>query len=126
MAFGVVAMAGTLPLLALPTRVVWATGALVLVNVAYGFLVNPTLSELADAVDRTGSGAYASVYAIYNVAYAAGTIGSDAGAGVLASALSFQASLCGVSLVLLASLLLLTVVRGRSTPGAGTPTRRQA
>jgi MFS transporter, DHA1 family, solute carrier family 18 (vesicular amine transporter), member 1/2 len=125
MIVGAVAMAASLPLLAMPTTVVPALGALVVVNVAYGFLMNPTLSELADAVDRRGSGTYAAVYGIYNVAYSVGNVGSDVGAGFLASALSFRASLWGVSLVLIASVPLLNSFRlATRSPAAGSPAER--
>jgi DHA1 family solute carrier family 18 vesicular amine transporter 1/2 len=111
MTFGVVAMAVTLPLLAMPTTIVLAAVALVLVDVSYGFLMNPTLAELAAAVDRTGGGAYASVYAIYNMAYSVGTIGTTLTAGVLAGAVSFQVALGTTSVALLACLPLLTFLR---------------
>jgi MFS family permease len=129
MTLGALAMAATLPLLARPTRLLWATGALVLVNVAYGLLVNPIMSELADAVDRTGRAGYASVYAIYNIAYSVGTLVSGAAGGALASALSFQAALCGVSLLLLATFGGVAALRRGSAEdpaGAATPAGRPA
>jgi hypothetical protein len=72
-----------------------------------GFLANPTLAELAAAVDRRTTGAYASVYAIYNVAYAVGTIGSDVATAALASVFTFGTTLSGMSVALLASLVLM-------------------
>jgi MFS transporter, DHA1 family, solute carrier family 18 (vesicular amine transporter), member 1/2 len=118
MTFGVIAMAVTLPLLALPTTIVWAGVVLVVVDVAFGFLMNPTLDELASAVDRGHDGAYASVYAIFNMAYSVGTIGTTLVAGALAGVLSFRVSLAGVSVALLASLPLLALLRRGGAPAA--------
>jgi MFS transporter, DHA1 family, solute carrier family 18 (vesicular amine transporter), member 1/2 len=127
MTFGVVAMAVTLPLLVVPAAIVGAGVVLVAVDVAFGFLMNPTLDELASAVDRRHHGAYATVYAIFNMAYSVGTIGTTVVASALASVLSFRASLWGVSLALVASLpLLVWLRRGPSAavvvqPAGGTP-----
>src|SRR3954453_9773653 len=53
---GLIAMAVTLPLLAVSDAVLWAGAILILVNVTYGFAMNPSLSELAATVDRRGMG----------------------------------------------------------------------
>jgi MFS transporter, DHA1 family, solute carrier family 18 (vesicular amine transporter), member 1/2 len=120
MTFGVIAMAVTLPLLAMPTAIATAGIVLVLVDVAFGFLMNPTLDELASAVDRGHGSAYASVYAVFNMAYSVGTIGTTLVTSALASVLSFRASLWGVSLALLASLPLLAVLRRGPAPAVVT------
>lgn len=121
MTFGIVAMAATLPLLVVPRTIVMAGVVLVLVDIAFGFLMNPTLDELANVVDRGYPGAYASVYAVFNMAYSIGTIGTTFTEAALASVLSFGLLLCGVSAALLLCLPLLRVLRrnvGGGEPGA--------
>ena len=122
MTFGIVAMAVTLPLLVVPKTVLMAGVILVLVDIAFGFLMNPTLDELANVVDRGYPGAYASVYAVFNIAYSAGTIGTTFAETALARWASFGLLLLGVSVALLACLPLLRVLRrsvgGDDAPGA--------
>ena len=121
MTFGIVAMAITLPLLVVPKTILMAGVILVLVDVAFGFLMNPTLDELANVVDRGYPGAYASVYAVFNIAYSAGTIGTTFTETALARYASFGLLLLGVSVALLACLPLLRVLRksvGGGEPGA--------
>lgn len=121
MTFGVVAMAATLPLLVVPTTIVMAGLVLVLVDIAFGFLMNPTLDELANVVDRGYPGAYASVYAVFNMAYSIGTIGTTFTEAALARFASFGLLLLGVSVALLLCLPLLRVLRrsvGAGGPGA--------
>lgn len=120
MTFGIVAMAVTLPLLVVPKTIVMAGVVLVLVDIAFGFLMNPTLDELANVVDRGYPGAYASVYAVFNIAYAVGTIGTTFAETALARWASFGLLLVGVSVALLACLPLLRVLR-RSVGGDGEP-----
>jgi len=104
MAGGLLLMAISLPLVTVPSSLVGVGIALTTVSIAYAFALNPTFTELADAVDRRGTGSYASVYAVYNIAYGAGMIGSDALAGYLTRYVSFQAALLVAGLVLLACL----------------------
>jgi MFS transporter, DHA1 family, solute carrier family 18 (vesicular amine transporter), member 1/2 len=121
MTFGIVAMAATLPMLVLPKTIVMAGVVLVLVDIAFGFLMNPTLDELANVVDRGYPGAYASVYAVFNMAYSIGTIGTTFTEAALARFASFGLLLLGVSVALLACLPLLRVLRrsvGGGDPGA--------
>jgi MFS family permease len=75
--FGLLLSAIMLPLLAVANNI-WLTGAVLCgVSVAYAFTLNPTSAELGDAIDRKGLDCYALGYAIYNLAYSAGMIGSD-------------------------------------------------
>ncbi len=101
MIVGLVLMSLILPLLAVPKSIVGAGILLALINVAYGFAMNPTLTQLAAAVDRRGSSAYASVYSIYNMAYSIGMMGSDTTAGVLASFFSLQTALFLIGFMML-------------------------
>jgi DHA1 family solute carrier family 18 vesicular amine transporter 1/2 len=74
---GLLMSAIMLPLLAMASDV-WTTGAVLCgVSIAYAFTLNPTSAELANAIDRKGLDCYALAYAIYNLAYSAGMIGSD-------------------------------------------------
>jgi MFS family permease len=118
---GLIAMAVTLPLLAVSDAVLWVGAILILVNVSYGFAMNPSLSALADTVDRRGTGAYGSVYAVYNVAYGVGAIGATFLGGVLATAMSFPAALLGTSGVILVGLVAVHLLRPRGATAAGTP-----
>jgi multidrug resistance protein len=113
---GLVLMAASLPLVALPRSVFWAGAALTLTSILYAFALNPTFSELAEAVERRGTGGYASVYAVYNLAYAVGMIGSTVLAGVLTSHLSFWTALLLTSLIMLCSVPLLYFGRPRVVP----------
>jgi multidrug resistance protein len=115
MVLGLFMMAGSLPLLGLTSNVFWAGVFLTLVDVSTAFTLNTSLSELAEAVDRRGTSGYASVYAVYNIAYAAGSIGSDVLAGVLTSKMSFMAALLATSATILVCMPLLYLGRPRAT-----------
>jgi len=93
--------------------------ALTAVSVLYAFALNPTFTELADAVDRRGTGSYASVYAIYNIAYGIGMVGSDALAGLLTHYVSFQAAVFVASLIMLCALPALAFARRDGPPDRG-------
>jgi MFS family permease len=69
--------------------------------------MNPLLTELADAVDRCAAGAYASVYAIFNIAYAIGTLVGGVVAGPIASHFSVLTASMSIAVILLLSLPLL-------------------
>jgi MFS family permease len=111
MTIGLSAMALSLPLLALFRSTFWVGAALSLVSVLYAFALNPCFSELAEAVDRRGTSGYAAAYAVYNIAYAVGMVGSDVLAGVLASHTSFLMALLVAALFMLASLPVLSLIR---------------
>src|SRR5215212_2816351 len=118
---GLIAMAVTLPLLAVSDAVLWAGAILILVNVSYGFAMNPSLSELADTVDRRGARGYGAVYAVYNVAYGVGTIGSNFLGGAINAVTSFLAALVGTSAIILVGLLLVYLLRPRGATAAHPP-----
>ena len=101
---GLAVMGMAIPLLTLPRTVGGAGALLGVFGVAYGFAMNPSLSELGAAVDRQGSGAYASIYAVYNLAYSAGTVMSNVVTGALLSTFSLQAVLTITGIVLLSCL----------------------
>jgi MFS transporter, DHA1 family, solute carrier family 18 (vesicular amine transporter), member 1/2 len=118
MVLGLFMMAGSLPLLGLTSDVFWAGLVLCIVDVSTAFTLNTSLSELAEVVDRRGSAGYASVYAVYNIAYAVGSIGSDVMAGVITSRMSFMAGLLATSAIILVCTPLLYLGRPRS-PAVG-------
>jgi MFS transporter, DHA1 family, solute carrier family 18 (vesicular amine transporter), member 1/2 len=104
---GLVAMAVGMPILVLFPNVIIVGAALCLANIAYACAMNPLLTELADAVDRCTPGAYASVYAIFNIAYAIGSLGVIAIAGHITSHFSLLIAFLSVGFVLLLSVPLL-------------------
>src|SRR5262249_11354208 len=106
-----------LPLLSLYRGDVGVTLGLCLVSISFAFTLNPTSAELGDAVDRKGLTCYSAVYAVYNIAYSVGMMGSNAFATVASSQLSFlQILLCvGPALIPTTPLFLLGA---RKTPSA--------
>jgi len=104
---GVIMIALGMPLLAVCPNLVCAGIMLAVISIAYAFAVNPTLAALADTVDRTATGAYASVYAIFNIAYSIGTIGGDVATGTLIRHFSVETSFLVLSALLLASVPLI-------------------
>lgn len=99
--FGMVLMAISLPLLAVSASVLLTGMVLCVVSMAYAFVLNPTSAELGNAVDRKGMNCYSAVYAVYNIAYSIGMIGSDLFAAIVAEHLQFIQSLLIMSVVLL-------------------------
>jgi MFS family permease len=116
MTAGLTAMALSLPLLALSDSLIFVGAALCLVSVLYAFALNPCFTELAEAVDRRGTGGYAAVYAVYNIAYAVGMAGSDVLAGALARHASFLAALLITAGVMLAFIPVVSLVRPPTSP----------
>lgn len=94
-------MAAVLPLLAVVHGIIAAGAILCLVSIAYAFTLNPTSAELGNAVDRRGLDCYAAVYAVYNIAYSLGMMGTDAFAAAIADQVSFLQALLMVSALIL-------------------------
>ncbi|MGH8046190.1 MAG: MFS transporter, partial [Chthoniobacterales bacterium] len=118
---GLLLMAVGLPLLVLAPNVYLTALILCLVSIAYAYAMNPTLAELADAADRVAPGAYASVYAVFNIAYALGMIGGDMLTGPLAENFSLLVGFLALSVVLIGAIPLLWwsyKPRAVSTPSA--------
>ncbi len=110
---GIVAMAATLPLLALSNNIFVNGLCLCLVNISYAFVLNPTSAELGNAVDRRGLNCYAAVYAVYNITYSFGMMGADAFALSAGENLSFlQILLCMSGSLLLCIPFILKGVQG--------------
>jgi DHA1 family solute carrier family 18 vesicular amine transporter 1/2 len=80
---GLLILAVSLPLVIIPKSLILAGAVLFLVGAAAGFALTPTLPELANSVDRLGGGAYATAFAVFNMAYSLGMIfGPIAGGGL--------------------------------------------
>jgi DHA1 family solute carrier family 18 vesicular amine transporter 1/2 len=101
---GTIAMAATLPLLAAFRGVILVCIALCLVNVSFAFMLNPASAELGNVVDRSGMSNYSAVYAVYNICYSIGMLGT----ALLASAAARLLHLWGV-LLCASTILLLSV-----------------
>jgi MFS transporter, DHA1 family, solute carrier family 18 (vesicular amine transporter), member 1/2 len=97
---GTLAMAIALPLLSIFHGEIGVTIGMCLLSISYAFMLNPTSAELGNAVDRRGMTCYSAVYAIYNVAYSVGMIGTNAFASIAASRLGFLQILLCVSAAL--------------------------
>jgi multidrug resistance protein len=116
MVAGAVLLAGALPLLGAPDAVAIVVAGLLLVSVAYGFLLTPTLPEMAAVVDRRGGGAYASAYAVFNAAYAAGMMAGPVIGGALVSALGFGMALLVTAVLVVAYVPVLMTGRAAASP----------
>ena len=101
---GITVMAVGMPILVLFPNVILVGVALCFVTVAYACAMNPLLSELANAVDRCAPGAYAAVYAIFNIAYAVGSMAGNGAAGPLTDRFSLLTVFLSIGIILLLSL----------------------
>ena len=80
---GTIAMALTIPLIAVTTNPYIVALAASLVNISYAMLLNPQSAQMGDVVESRGLKSYCAVYSVYNVAYSIGTIGTSTVASVL-------------------------------------------
>lgn len=124
---GMAMMALTLPLLAIPSSEVaiaghefpvWAITTLCLVSMSYAFVLNPASAELGNAVDRKGLDCYAAAYAVYNITYSLGMMGSDTFAAVLSEHFTFAQSLLCVSGLFILGIPILIWQSGSTAPKA--------
>lgn len=107
---GTIAMAATLPLLAVFRGRILVCVALSLVNVSFAFMLNPASAELGNVVDRLGTSGYSAVYAIYNICYSIGMLATALLASAAARLLNFWGVLLCASAILLLSIPILTMV----------------
>jgi DHA1 family solute carrier family 18 vesicular amine transporter 1/2 len=115
---GTIAMALTLPLLAVFRGRILVCIALSLVNVSFAFMLNPASAELGNVVDRSGMSGYSAVYAVYNICYSMGMLGTALLASAAARLLSFWGVLLCASAILLFSIPILTMA---DLPGNAVP-----
>jgi DHA1 family solute carrier family 18 vesicular amine transporter 1/2 len=101
-ALGTIAMAFTLPFLGLFKGVILAGITVCLINVWYAFMLNPASAELGNVVDRSGLSCYSACYAVYNIFYSVGMLGTATLVSAAARLLSFQGVLlCATTILLL-------------------------
>jgi MFS transporter, DHA1 family, solute carrier family 18 (vesicular amine transporter), member 1/2 len=100
-ALGTIAMAFTLPFLGLFKGVILIGITVSLANIWYAFMLNPASAELGNVVDRSGLSCYAACYAVYNLFYSVGMLGTAALVSASAQWLSFQSVLLCATVVLL-------------------------
>jgi multidrug resistance protein len=114
MIVGVLGLAGAMPLVGVAPTLVLAVAGMLVVSVAYGCALIPTLPDLAEAVDRRGGGAYGAAYALYNAAYAVGMMAGPVLGGALAEWFGFPVAMAVTGLAVLAYLPVLLRVRAPS------------
>ena len=100
---GTIAMAATLPFLALFKDVIMVGITLSLINISYAFMLNPASAELGNVVDRSGTSCYSAVYAVYNIFYSIGMLATATLASASVRVLNFWGVLLCVSAILLLS-----------------------
>ena len=100
-ALGTIAMASTLPFLALFHGLVLVGITLSLINISFAFMLNPASAELGNVVDRSGTSCYSAVYAVYNIFYSMGMLATAALASAATRLLNFWGVLLSASAILL-------------------------
>jgi MFS transporter, DHA1 family, solute carrier family 18 (vesicular amine transporter), member 1/2 len=101
-ALGTIAMAITLPFLGLFKGVILVGITVCLINVWHAFMLNPASAELGNVVDRSGSSSYSACYAVYNIFYSVGMLGTATLASSAARMLGFWGVLlCATAILLL-------------------------
>jgi MFS transporter, DHA1 family, solute carrier family 18 (vesicular amine transporter), member 1/2 len=98
---GLLILAVSLPLVILPNSLILEGAVLFLVGAAASFVLTPTLPELANSVDRLGGGAYATAFAVFNMAYSVGMIIGPIIGGGLADVFSISTALYIMCFVLI-------------------------
>jgi DHA1 family solute carrier family 18 vesicular amine transporter 1/2 len=98
---GTIAMAFTLPFLALFKGVVLVGITVCLVNVWYAFMLNPASAELGNVVDRSGLSCYSACYAVFNIFYSIGMLGTATLVSAAVRWLSFLGVLLCAAVILL-------------------------
>jgi len=73
---GLAGMAASLTLLLAARSLLQTSALLCLASAAFALAHNPASAELGEAVDRSGRGTYAGVFALYNAAYSVGMMGA--------------------------------------------------
>jgi MFS family permease len=101
-ALGTIAMAFTLPFLGFFKGVILVGITVSLVNVWHAFMLNPASAELGNVVDRSGLSCYSACYAVYNIFYSVGMLGTATLVSAATRWLSFQGVLlCATTILLL-------------------------
>ena len=98
---GTMALAISIVLLGVVDGIIPVAITICLISVAFAFTLNPASAELADAVDRLQLSGYASVYAVFNVAYSIGMIATTGFASAAFHILGYVPVLLWISLALI-------------------------
>lgn len=110
---GTIGMAAELPLLAIFNGVILVCAVLALVNISYAFMLNPASAELGNVVDRSGLSCYSTVYAVFNIFYSIGMLGTATLASSALRVVDFRGVLlCGSAILLLS----ITVLKNLELP----------
>ncbi len=110
-AVGMTGMGIMLPLLSAFGSFWSILAGLCCVGVFFALLINPTAAELGEAVERRGLACYAAVYAVYNVAYSVGMVGTSSVAASFAARIGFFHTLLCVGIAMLACVPLVAATR---------------
>jgi MFS transporter, DHA1 family, solute carrier family 18 (vesicular amine transporter), member 1/2 len=120
-ALGTIAMAFTLPFVGLFRSVILIGITVSLVNIWHAFMLNPASAELGNVVDRSGLSCYSACYAVYNIFYSAGMLGTATLVSAAARLLSFRGVLlCATATLLLFVPFLIKAPLPKSVAPAGT------
>ncbi|RCX22521.1 multidrug resistance protein [Fontibacillus phaseoli] len=112
MLVGLVAVAISLPLAALPNSMWMQAASLVLLGVSMGMVLAPCLPALAELSENSGLSSYGITFAIYNTAYSIGMMLGPVSSGFLTEAIGLKYSYLAVGCVaLLYMLLILPAIR---------------
>jgi MFS transporter, DHA1 family, solute carrier family 18 (vesicular amine transporter), member 1/2 len=104
---GTIGMAAALPLLAIFNGVILVCAVLALVNISYALMLNPASAELGNVVDRSGLSCYSTVYAVFNIFYSIGMLGTATLASSALRLVDFRGVLLCASGILLLSITVL-------------------
>jgi DHA1 family solute carrier family 18 vesicular amine transporter 1/2 len=114
MLLGLIGGALVIPLIALASSMLLAGGVLFLLGIMLGLLMTPTLPELSDIVDRTGSTTYGAAYALYNFVYSLGLMIGPITGGLLTNSVGLLRALLIVAAGMLLFALLLILAHTHS------------
>lgn len=106
---GLLGCALLLPMLIMPGSLLLIMVVMAAVGIALGLLQSCVAPELSDILDRMGSGAYASVYSVYNIALGFGMMFGPIAGGLLAGYFGLGTALLIAAAGLLAYALLLAL-----------------
>ncbi|RUS23397.1 major facilitator superfamily domain-containing protein [Jimgerdemannia flammicorona] len=103
-AAGTLLVALVAPLIALPSKTLWLiVPPLMVFGLASSMITTPLLPEMGEVVHELGGGAYATVYALYNMAYSIGMLVGPVIAGLLIDKVGFLGEMCAFTACLLAA-----------------------
>ncbi|MBK5345674.1 MFS transporter [Bacillus sp. TH22] len=114
MMIGLIILAAFLPLVTIPNSLVLEGVILFFLGAAAGLVLTPTLPELANSVDRLGGGAYATAFAVFNVAYSVGMMIGPIFGGFFADMFNVSTALYILSAILVCYSIALRFLKGET------------